>query len=148
MNKQIKKKWLKALRSGEYVQCEGQLCSPPMKDNPEYSDSGPWRDREIPNPEGDFGFCCLGVLQNLYHLEKGTEFSEDKWYDGGLDKAVEKWADLPSLVPDPDNVHCKTDNPIVDHLIAMNDGGNSLIAKKKIKKRSFKQIANWIENHV
>ena len=44
MKAAIKKKWLKALRSGEYVQTRGILCRIDHK--------------------GDHAFCCLGVLIN------------------------------------------------------------------------------------
>ena len=42
MDQRIKKRWIKALRSGEYEQGRGQLC----KDNK---------------------FCCLGVLYDIEH---------------------------------------------------------------------------------
>ena len=51
MNKRIKKAWVKALRSGEYKQGNGQLCR---------------NDR----------FCCLGVLYDIAHdgyWHKGTD---------------------------------------------------------------------------
>lgn len=41
MNKRIKAKWLKALRSGEFKQCTGDLT------------------------DGSGGYCCLGVLQKV-----------------------------------------------------------------------------------
>lgn len=43
MKEKIAKKWVKALRSGNYSQTTGKLC----------------------NPHGD-SFCCLGVLTELY----------------------------------------------------------------------------------
>jgi len=49
MNEQIKNKWVKALRSGEYEQGEGRLRC------------------------GD-KYCCLGVLTDLYAKEKNLEW--------------------------------------------------------------------------
>ena len=48
MNKSLKKKWTKKLRSGEYVQGRGQLVTP-CKDYDE--------------------FCCLGVLCDVMGIE-------------------------------------------------------------------------------
>lgn len=46
MNKTIKRKWIKALRSGEYAQGEGNLkCGP--------------------NLDGEMEYCCLGVLRAI-----------------------------------------------------------------------------------
>ena len=56
MDKRLKKKWLKALRSGEYIKGEGALC----KVNGE---------RDAP---AEVTYCCLGVL---YEIVNG----EDAW---------------------------------------------------------------------
>ena len=48
MNPQVKEKWVNALRSGEYSQCDGKLRSAD-------------------------GFCCLGVLCDLYSQEPFTK---------------------------------------------------------------------------
>lgn len=50
MNPEVKKKWLEALRGGEYLQGNGAL-----------------------HPTEDT-FCCLGVLCDLYLREKGGEW--------------------------------------------------------------------------
>lgn len=52
MDKHVKTKWIKALRSGDYKQTKATL-----------------RDTE--------GFCCLGVLCDIYHKEIGN----GKWVD-------------------------------------------------------------------
>ncbi len=85
MNSQVKEKWIAALRSGEYSQGDGKLRS-------------------------DKGFCCLGVLCDLYAQEPFTqgwkfngEYEEsplpmDYWYFDGesefLPESVMKWAGL------------------------------------------------------
>lgn len=118
MNKRIKKKWLKALRSGEYVQGKGALCQ-----------KGAEYDK----------FCCLGVLTDLFLIEKGkgwdappnslAEYGVKE--EGGeqlyiLPDIVSKWADVDQM-------------PKVGYLAVatLNDHGSS-----------FKEIANLIEKHL
>ena len=56
MNKEIKEKWLKALRSGEYTQGQGFLKQ--MKDNtPQY--------------------CCLGILCDIAAKEGILEWEQE-----------------------------------------------------------------------
>lgn len=52
MNPEVKEKWLKALRSGEYIQARAALRN---KDS----------------------YCCLGVLCDLYRKEVGGEWIEE-----------------------------------------------------------------------
>ncbi len=76
MNKKVKEKWLKALRSRKYSQCKGQL-------------------RE----EDDNGntYCCLGVLCDIYNPKGwGKEFHNS---DTNLPQKVVKWAGLESDDP-------------------------------------------------
>lgn len=82
MNPQVKEKWVNALRSGEYEQGTEKL-------------------RSVN------GYCCLGVLCDLYSKEKGTEWKfrgneetnlqpMDYWYFDGesefLPETVKEWA--------------------------------------------------------
>ncbi len=127
MNEDVKRKWLKALRSGDYPQTHGIL-----------------HDEE--------GFCCLGVLCDLaveggvvdppkkidyishdrkgQHVEKTYYvYGEEKWREL-LPRKVMAWAGL--VAP----------NPLVKSklgltLSGLNDRG-----------RSFKQIANIIERQL
>ena len=86
MNSQIKQKWIDALRSGKYPQAQSKLYS------------------------GD-GFCCLGVLCDIYANQVGDitwvkrdpngRFDDDKWdywyFDDQsevLPECVSKWAEL------------------------------------------------------
>ncbi|MBI2724617.1 MAG: hypothetical protein HYX42_00035 [Polaromonas sp.] len=55
MKPEIKAKWVKALRSGEYEQAKKYLRTPD-------------------------GFCCLGVLCDLHAKETGNKWSEDGAY--------------------------------------------------------------------
>lgn len=91
MNTEIKQKWVDALRSGEYQQATGRLRS-------------------------NDGFCCLGVLCDLYAQEpfnKGWVFKgeyeenplpQDYWYFDEeselLPPSVRQWAGLNSNCPD------------------------------------------------
>jgi len=51
MNKTIKAKWIKALQSGDYEQTTQAL-------------------------KNEDGFCCLGVLCDVYNKEKGKEWEK------------------------------------------------------------------------
>ena len=72
MNKKVKKKWLKALRSGKYKQTTGQL----KRDNK---------------------FCCLGVLCDIHAKENNKRWNQKNTYhhnSGSLPIHVKKWAAL------------------------------------------------------
>ena len=76
MNQEIKQRWIKALRSGEYQQGKESLyhCGK---------------------------FCCLGVLTDLYIKEHGLQWNQDSadlWSfeeEGGvLPRSVQKWSGI------------------------------------------------------
>lgn len=87
MKKSVMKKWVKALRSGEYRQGKDRLV------------------------DGKDRFCCLGVLCNISPAREGRWVKDTKrgWCFSGPDKTnegaptpnVKKWAGL------------KSDNPII-----------------------------------
>ena len=110
MNKQIKKKWLKALRTpadeGGYHQGRHRLVTP------------------LAN--GEYRFCCLGVLQNLYHLDSNTTFKEDNFFTPRFSAEVGKWAGLPVY------------QISITNLIGLND--SSAV--------SFMEIADYIERNL
>ena len=97
MNEDVKKRWVKALRSGEYDQGTGGL--------------------------KEDGFCCLGVLCDLHRKETGGEWNmlgligvylgEQNF----LPNAVMEWAGL--TVIDPVVKH----NDYMDNLSTINDSG-------------------------
>lgn len=87
MNAEIKKRWLEALRSGEYKQGRGHL-----------------RQYE----RGEHTYCCLGVLCDLYVQEKRNMWYEDLEHSNvselhNVDElppdVVVDWADLPESDP-------------------------------------------------
>lgn len=94
MDKEIKRKWLELLRSGEIKQTRETLKS--IIDG--------------------VGMCCLGVLCELHHRETGehdwvvTEKDEYRYYSmkGFLPTEVREWAGLDLYEP--------------RHLMNMNDG--------------------------
>ena len=122
MNSLIKEKWVAALRSGEYKQSKKQLCS-------------------------DNGFCCLGVLCDLYLKENGLDWQYDSQYGAyymddfnNSDRAkhfklpptcVRDWSDLSSY-------QTRVEHPNIDtqfSLYALNDELNF----------DFNEIADVIE---
>jgi len=126
MNKTIKKKWVKALRSGEYKQGRNWL------------------------RKGD-RFCCLGILCDLYHKDKPGSIGWKMKPSGNayefasietgpemvvLPTAVYEWAGLSSNNP---SVHR-------DQLAAHNDGRTT--TTPQLKQHSFNEIADLIENNL
>lgn len=70
MNPDVKTKWLEALRSGEYKQARGQL-------------------------QHKHGFCCLGVLCDIYAKEgKGSWEKTFYQMDGLPPDVIKDWAGL------------------------------------------------------
>jgi hypothetical protein len=127
MNSQVKEKWVNALRSGEYQQGAGKL-------------------------RNSDGFCCLGVLCDLYsqepftkgwvfHGDKENALPQDYWkFDGEkewLPKSVMEWAGL------------SKNNPVVDVYWEDDEGycGNfdECISELNDASYSFTQLADIIE---
>lgn len=75
MNQEIKKKWVDALRSGEYKQGTEHL-------------------------KKDGCFCCLGVLMDIYKKENGEEWTgEEQKFDGILSTEIVEWSEVESSDP-------------------------------------------------
>lgn len=80
MDKKIKEKWVKALRSKKYKQTRGSL-------------------------KDDSGYCCLGVLCDIH--DQDQENTETGWYDNFyfsnnqiIPIEVKKWAKLDKFNPE------------------------------------------------
>jgi len=118
MNKEIKKKWIDALLSGDYKQTQEYL-----------------RDDE--------GYCCLGVLCDIFR----KDHNEAQWVKSGcmfdffpggnkdyetvtLPRVVVEWAELDSIDPD-------TTEPKI--------GDSSSLANLNDKGYDFKKIVKVIE---
>ena len=112
MNSNIKQQWINALRSGEYSQGAGHL-------------------RNLD------GFCCLGVLCDIYSKETGTQWEPD--FNGRfslfygesnyLPEVVKEWAGL-----DRQNPWVNTSEGAITELAYLNDNGTT-----------FSEIAQMIE---
>ena len=66
MNREVMKKWVAALRSGEYMQANGEL--------------------RVANEDGSHSYCCLGVLCELHRKEHNADGSDYHY----------QWESLPS----------------------------------------------------
>lgn len=120
MNARVKKKWLRALRSGKYKQGRGQLHKV---------------DRD------EHRFCCLGVLCDLYvkeHKQKwemladngGSSLFKGRAYY--LPECVRKWAGMDSNYGKVSDCFGKYSS-----LTKLNDAG-----------KRFSTIANVIQEHL
>lgn len=112
MNPEIKAKWVAALRSGEYVQTQAVLRT------------------------GD-GFCCLGVLCDLYDKEGwGKEFFPSQ---GIPPDGVREWAGFPVSEYDPE----ARPTPAV-----VIDGVHEALYTHNDKGCTFAEIADAIEKQL
>jgi len=112
MNPQIKQKWVSALRSGEYQQTQRYL-------------------------RKEDGFCCLGVLCDLYGKENNVEWNLAN--NGHNYEFQDKESYLPSSVIEWSGVEedAPRINGEIGTLSELNDTGST-----------FEQIANLIEEHL
>lgn len=131
MKKAIRDQWLTALRSKNFKQTQGAL-------------------RE----EGK-GYCCLGVLCELYRRDTGkgrwvkNENGEFSFLDkvGDLPEQVKKWAGIKSI---NGSIRAKSEfDEQIDSLAAFNDGECSTdpVTNKEKSRYGFKAIASIIEKY-
>lgn len=121
MNAPVKKKWLKALRSGKYPKGKESLVE--MK-----------KDGKTIK-----GYCCLGVLTDLYIKEspKTRKWGVTAQYsNGGLPLEVQNWAGLDRSIP-----YVSTRKYETESLSTLNDGDKY----SRLRARPFTQIANFID---
>jgi hypothetical protein len=104
MNPQIKQKWVSALLSGEYQQTQNRLRT-------------------------DNGFCCLGVLCDLYGKENNVEWELGC---GNLYQFQGNYGTLPSSVVEWSSLEDRGTT-----LIVLNDSG-----------KTFEEIADIIEEQM
>lgn len=105
MRKDIKAKWIRALRSGKYRQGDGQL-------------------------RNDDKFCCLGVLCDIHAKATGEKW-DGNTYAGveiQLPVSVAKWARIPKKFLDDHSIQ-ETDIQLSedpdDNLSTLNDSGHT-----------------------
>jgi len=127
MNEAIKTKWVAALRSGEYAQTTEVL-------------------------RNGNGYCCLGVLCDLYSRDTGVEWYVPNDYDdctmhghdGTLPMEVRLWAQIPHDVGAYVAVSKSYDegeDTIVDHSLSLTELNDSW-------EYNFHQIADVIEQQL
>jgi hypothetical protein len=116
MNPQIKQKWVSALRSGDYQQGRNYLRT-------------------------DNGFCCLGVLCDLYGKENNVEWNLAVAEDGDRDyyEFQDKTGCIPLSVVEWAGV--EDSNPYVN-------GGIGTLSGLNDRGSTFEQIAYVIEEHL
>jgi len=141
VDEKIKRKWLKALRSGEYEKGVGQL----VIEGEEY-------DR----------FCCLGVLCDVLNLEMGDqawgnadEYVKGDYYgnDGDLPEEVATRVGLThtqqcilAALNDEGEVRVALDPD--GNTIAVNALDSEYSEIQTYRAKSFKGIAAFIEKHI
>lgn len=124
MKPEIKERWLKALRSGEYEQGESAL-----KTN-------------------DDKFCCLGVLCDLYIKEKGLEWIAEKdkdafSNDNGIRNTIHgTWAYVPKEVQEWAGLSDQNPN------VQLPQEKVSLGVVNDLRRENFEAIATLIENNL
>jgi len=112
MNPQIKQKWVSALRSGDYQQGRSYLRT-------------------------DNGFCCLGVLCDLYGKENNVEWNLAN--NGHNYKFQDKESHLPPSVVEWSGI--ADSNPYVN-------GGIGTLSGLNDRGSTFNVIADVIEEHL
>jgi hypothetical protein len=128
VKKEIADKWVAALRSGDYDQTRSTLRS-----------------------EDCSGYCCLGVLTDLYAIENNIKFEDvgGEQYGSGcglIAKPVHEWSGI---------ANWKTVSASDGSLASLNDGYASQFYKNRdtsssVKIRgayTFKEIADHIEKN-
>ena len=113
MNPQIKQKWVSALRSGEYQQTQRRL-------------------------HDENGFCCLGVLCDLYIKENQLEWEPSSYCNNAY-----MFQDMATVLPLSvmEWVGVEEVNPYVN-------GGPFTLAELNDNGTTFNEIANLIEKQL
>lgn len=123
MNEEVKKKWVAALRSGEYKQGKDQLKT---------------------ERYGECTYCCLGVLCDLFAKETNTSW-DNKILSCDLfmpTTHIREWAGVSSN----DDFSVKVDDPSIISVMA--HGKIQLYVLNDKYNYSFAQIADLIEKYL
>ena len=119
--KKFKEAWIKALKSGNYVQGAGSL-----RKNPTHS-----------TPNCKPTYCCLGVACSIAGVPE--EYITDEWIDD--------FEDMSEYDVVPEALHGTSDeNELVHALSTMNDEYDDSQYEKH--KFSFTDIADWIDDNI
>lgn len=135
MTNRIFKRWIKDLRSGNFIQGQGYLCQ-------EQEDQC---GTKVPKRH-----CCLGVLADQgvdsgdiqrrgtatgSYEYKHKNDSDDEWVTGLPTPRMMEWAGIPWRITNPEEFGSSETFNTADRLAGMNDTQNW----------NFKQIADWVE---
>ena len=96
MNQEIKKKWVDALRSGDYDQTKGCL-------------------------QDNNGFCCLGVLSDIHSKETKTNWEKRRGTNSIY--YIEKYGTLPTEVIEWSGLKDYSPMTSKGSLVSLNDQG-------------------------
>lgn len=129
MSKENIRKWVDALRSGEYEQATGQLRT-------------------------NKGFCCLGVACDLYGEENDVTWGRDDGFIGRIDlppSIVGDWLGIGS--PNPVLAYISYEDPEDPDAYTITPGGNQISEDAELRASelnddygwAFDQIADAIE---
>lgn len=122
MDKDLKAKWVAALRSGQYKQGENRLYNP-----------------------ADDSYCCLGVLHALTGVTGLALCKLDQDTDHlGYVEALDEYG---ALIGKGGN-HLGIDLHTREYLAEMNDGVVSGNPQLNVPPKAFAEIADWIEANV
>lgn len=118
MRKEIAERWVAALRSGEYKQSKEEL-------------------------RGKDGFCCLGVLCDLYSKERGIPWVGDvamHYATAWLPNEVSNWAGMKNRDGSTNSSHAGEPMTVgYARFVSLVHANDSDV--------EFGEIANLIENH-
>lgn len=119
MDAELKAKWVQALRSGEYQQCNGLL--------------------RFERDDGKSGYCCLGVLLDV----QGAAWTqcENRSFDASLGGSVFASASDADKFVDALPLKLLTETQALE-LMNMNDGAGVS------KQCTFTEIADYIEREL
>lgn len=125
MKKELKDKWLAALRSGEYVQTKAVL-------------------EQLDENGKAVGHCCLGVLCRVAGI-KATGFRPEQEYPSGdmTPKHTIFEGNMMKMLGDETTFELGMDKEMPFTLACMNDGEDDVSPPQ-----SFAQIADYIEHNV
>jgi len=136
MNPEVKKKWVNALRSGNYKQGKGRLVSP------------------CKNEDGRYEYCCLGVLCDLYsHEHPKATWYEDAFYPLGIVEDKGGYLDKNYCVDEelPQEVIEWAQVEVEDPVLYDDDVGDCLITCIEVNDnqgKDFNQIADLIDRYL
>lgn len=131
----VKKLWIDALRSGKYKQAVNAL-------------------KDIKNDGTVRGYCCLGVLQELYNIEHNLPLNEGMRDENGRAKPFPQlqtllWATGKDRDPHTEGLSLKVEIKGKEVCVAeLNDGEHNLPSHDFDHRFTFEEIADLVEEQL